>query len=860
MKKESITSLLSFITLFLALFANANALANSSDTINFITKDWKFRQSGSNEWLSASVPGNVHTDLLSHKKIEDPFYRVNEKYLQWIGEKDWEYKTDFNIDASTLLKDNVNLVFKGLDTYADVYLNDSLILKTDNMHRDWIIDCKKILRSGNNALRIYFNSVFKVNIPKYLAAPLKLQAWLNNDQSDIWLSVYSRKAGFHFGWDWGPRLITCGIWRPVYIESWNTAKINDVQMIQNNVSEKSAKITAVFEINSNKELNATLSIAAEKANLVQKKVLLKPGMNKIPVEFEIKNPKLWWSNGLGKPNMYTFDCSLKTVEIEDNKSIKTGIRSLKIVTEKDARGKSLYVLLNGVPVFMKGSNYIPLDNFQNRVTYEKYEYYIKAAAESNMNMLRVWGGGIYEEDMFYDLCDKYGILVWQDIMFACGMFPVDDDFINTVKAEVSQNVKRLRNHPSIALWNGNNENEMSWFAWGWKDLYNEADQKIYGSNLKKLFYDVVPNAIYQSDTTRYCHPTSPNTYYNNIPISEGDVHYWDTKGDAPLTSYNTFIGRFMSEYGFQSYPDIKTIEKFTQPWERNKTSEVLFAHNRAKHDNTRDPNFGNNVIENKMKVYYHIPEKFESYVYTSQLLHAKATKMAIEAHRRNMPFCMGTLYWQLNDCWPAVSWSSIDFYGNWKAAQYTVREVYKNIIAPVIIEEGKLRVYLVSDSLKDTKAKLTLKIVNLKGESLYNKQENIILAANTSKIYFETDTLQLLKNLDKKNIALVVEVTEGARQLASNIFYFVPEKEISLSKPNIVFTTAQNGNQIDITLKTDVLAKSVYLSFPDNEGFFSDNYFDLMPGEIKKLTFKSTTGVNVVKQALLVKSLIDFKN
>lgn len=847
---------ISLITSIVGFFICGSLLGSSTVTISELNTAWKFRQVGTIEWLSAKVPGCVHTDLLENKRIEDPFYRNNEKNLQWIGEKDWEYTTDFEVDDATLQRDNVNLVFKGLDTYADVYLNEKLILKTDNMHREWVVDCKTMLNSGKNSLRVYFNSVFKVNIPKYLASPLKLQAWLNNDQSDIALSVYTRKAGYQFGWDWGPRLISCGIWRPAYLESWNDAKINDVQIIQSNVSGKLARLTAVYEIHSNKSISATISILNEKATLCKKEVSLIPGINKISVDFEIKNPLLWWSNGLGKPNLYTFNCNLKAHDFEDSKTIKTGIRSLKIVRDNDAEGKSMYVLLNGIPVFMKGSNYIPLDNFQNRVTTEKYEYYVKAAAESNMNMLRVWGGGNYEADIFYDMCDKYGILVWQDIMFACGMFPVDDEFIKTVQQEVSQNVKRLRNHPCIALWNGNNENEMSWFAWGWKDLYNEQDQKIYVKNMNKLFYDIVPNAIYESDTTRYYHPTSPNTYYNDIPIAMGDVHYWDTKGDAPLSSYNTFIGRFMSEYGFQSYPEMKTIEKFTQEWERNKTSEVLFAHNRAKNDNTRDPNFGNNVIEKKMKAYYEIPQNFESYVILSQILHAKATKIAIEAHRRNMPFCMGTLFWQLNDCWPAVSWSSIDFYGNWKAAQYAAREAYKTIIAPVIIEDGKLRVYIVSDSLNDTKAKLNLKIMSMNGKSLFTKSENITISGNTSKIYFESDTLQLLKNVDIRDVVFVVEVKDGEKLLASNNFNFVPEKEMNLGKPSFKTKTTQNGDQISITIKSDIFAKNVFLNFPDAEGFFNNNCFDLLPGEESRINFSVKSG----KPAqLVIRTNVDYK-
>jgi beta-mannosidase len=845
-------------SIFIGLLLYSNVIANSSVTIKEINKDWKFRQAGTIEWYGASVPGCVHTDLINNKKIDDPNYRVNEKKLQWIGEKDWEYRTEFTVDASTLQKDNVNMVFKGLDTYADVYLNDSLILRTNNMHREWVKDCKSVLLPGKNTLRIYFSSIFKVNMPKYLASPFKLQAWQNNDQSDIWLSLYARKAGFHFGWDWGPRLITCGIWRPIFIESWNSARINNVQMLQNNVSANSANLTAIFEIYSNQSQSATLTVLNDKTSLCQKQVSIKSGINRIPVEFIIKNPKLWWSNGLGKANLYAFDCCLKTNGVEDSKIINTGIRSLKIVRQADAQGKSMYVLLNGIPVFMKGSNYIPLDNFQNRVTAEKYEYYIKSAAESNMNMLRVWGGGIYEEDTFYDLCDKYGILVWQDIMFACGMFPVDDEFVQTVKQEVSQNVKRLRNHPCIALWNGNNENEISWFGWGWKSLYNDQDQKTYLTNLEYLFYNIVPNAINESDTTRYYHPTSPNTGYNNISKSNGDVHYWDTKGDAPLTSYNTFIGRFMSEYGFQSYPDMKSIEKFTIQADRNKTSEVMFSHNRAKDDNTGDPNFGNNVIEKKMKVYYKIPDKFESYVYMSQILHAKATKIAIEAHRRNMPYCMGTLMWQLDDCWPAVSWSSIDFYGTWKAAQYTIRDAYKTIIVPVIIEDGKLRVYIVSDSLNEVKAHLSFNVIDFKGENLFSKQETISISPNSSKVYFEFDTLQLYKQIDKRNSILYVQVKEGEKQLASNNFNFVPEKDMLLSRPKIEVTDVTTGEESFITLKSDVLAKNVYLSYPNVEGFFSDNYFDIIPGEVKKVTFTPKRKTEEKRQTIQVKSLFDF--
>ena len=850
------------LILFLFLTSSIILIAQDNVKRKYLDSDWQFRQSGINkgEWLDADVPGNVYSDLLDHNLIKDPFYRANEKYLQWVGEKDWEYKTSFVIDGETLNRETTTLVFEGLDTYAKVFLNGKLIITADNMHRTWRVAVKDYLKIGENHLRIHFTSVFKENMSKYLDAPYKLTAWDNNDQSSIWLSLYTRKAGFHFGWDWGPRLLTAGIWRPVYIESWDKVKLTDVQVLQNKVTKKSADLTAVFEIESTQETKALLFVKNNSKTLQKHSVNLKKGKNRVSLKYNIKNPDLWWTNGLGRPNLYDFDFVVKTDGASQIKTVPIGLRSLKVITKKDDKGKSLFIELNGVPVFMKGANYIPLHNFQDKVTHEKYEKYIQIAAECNMNMLRVWGGGIYEDDYFYKLCDENGILVWQDMMFACGMFPLDFEYVETVKKEVVDNVKRLRNHACIALWNGNNENEISWYGWGWKDRYNLAEQKSYEQNLKRLFYEIIPQTIESVDTTHYYHPTSPNTGYNGISFSQGDVHYWDTKGDATLESYNKKIGRFMSEYGFQSYPEMNSIKKFTENKDRVKNSEVMFAHNRARQDQTRDPNFGNDVIENKMKDYYGIPENFEGYVYTSQLLQAKATKIAIEAHRRNMPFCMGTLYWQLNDCWPAISWSTTDFYGNWKAAQYMVKDVYKPTISSVIVEQGKLRVYIVSDLLKDRKALLDLTIKNLHGIELYSERKNVNIKANLSKIYFEIELEKFIKGMDKTDIVFDVKITDDEKLLDENYFYFVSEKELRLERPNIKITSEREGDRITLSLETDILTKNIFLHYPEVNGHFSDNYFDLMPGEIKQVTFRPNVKSNKSVNLPLVNSLVDFFN
>ncbi|MCG8578583.1 MAG: glycoside hydrolase family 2 protein [Bacteroidales bacterium] len=827
--------------------------------ISDLSEGWHFKQAQEEAWKQATVPGCVHTDLMDNGVVEDPFYRVNEKNLQWIGEKDWVYQKSIEVDKTLLSNENINLVFEGLDTYADVYVNDELVLTTDNMHRTWKVDVKPYIKEGDNTLRIYFHSVFKRNIPKYLEAPFKLAAWDNNDQSDIWLSLYSRKAGFHFGWDWGPRLLTAGIWRPVYLEAWSNIKIEDVQIIQKEVLSKLAKLSAVYEIQSDKDVTATILVKSGKTIYKRQTVKLKKGINTIPVDFQIKKPRLWWTNGLGEANLYDIECSVSAGSNTASKTISTGIRSLKVIRQKDKDGQSMYVELNGVPVFMKGANYIPLHNFQNKVSREKYEYYINTAVQSNMNMLRVWGGGIYEDDYFYELCDKNGLLVWQDIMFACGMFPVNDAFVHTVQEEVKDNVRRLRNHACIALWNGNNENEISWYGWGWKQRYTDEQQAQYEKNLNYLFYDVIPNAIKEADTTHYYHPTSPNTGYNGIPLGHGDVHYWNTKGKATLETYNTQVGRFMSEYGFQSYPELKSIKKFTKKKDRYKTSEVMFAHNRARHDQTRDPNFGNNVIERKMKDYYQVPKNFEAYVYKSQLLHAKATKIAIESHRRHMPFCMGTLYWQLNDCWPAVSWATTDFYGTWKAAQYMAREVNKNIAISAIEENGQLNISVISDELKDIKGQLRLSLKTFDGKVISEEIVPTTLAANTSAVYASKDIKELLGEYQLSNVVLEIAMSKGKQLLDNELFYFAPEKKLKLQQPGVKATIEQQGNAFVLTFNANALAKNIYLVYADVDGHFSDNYFDLLPGETKRITFTPNQVISGDLGLPLIKSLIDFK-
>ncbi|MDP3432333.1 MAG: glycoside hydrolase family 2 TIM barrel-domain containing protein, partial [Bacteroidota bacterium] len=613
-----------------------------------LSASWSFTEAGKNEWLPATVPGSVHTDLLQNGLIKDPFYRLNEHDLQWIDKVNWEYKTTINVGADFMKHDRVALDFKGLDTYADVFVNDVLVLLADNMFREWLVDVKSQLQEGTNELRILFRSPIVEGLKKYDANEYVIPV-SPNDLAEIgkvegnkMVSVYTRKAGYHFGWDWGPRLVSSGLWRPVFLTAWDDARIENLQLKQNSVSETEATLTAVFEVDASAVNNATISIENDGVELAKADVQLKEGISTYSVDFKIANPKLWWTNGLGEAHLYNIKGKLAIGKRFAEKSERIGIRTLELVRDKDEKGTSFYYKLNGVPVFMKGANYIPNDVFPARVTEEMYRKVIHTSKISNFNMLRVWGGGIYENDLFYDLCDENGLLVWQDFMFACAMFPGDEAFLENVKQEATDNIKRLRNHPSIAMWCGNNEILAAWFGWGWKKQ-EEAKSKENADKIWKsytdIFLKVLPEAVAANDPARSYWDSSPSSG-PGIPadLANGDEHYWGVWwGKEPFKNYATHIARFMSEYGFQSFPELKTVKQYAAPEDYDIFSEVMKSHQRS--------SIGNGTIEYYMLQDYKKPKNFESFLYVNHVLQAEGIKFAVEGHRRAAPYCMGSLYW-----------------------------------------------------------------------------------------------------------------------------------------------------------------------------------------------------------------------
>lgn len=841
MKVNSKENLLHF-AIFMVLGFNAMAQNFTREMIS----SWQFKQENTNEWLKATVPGCVHLDLLENKKIPDPYYRNNEKELQWIDRFNWEYKTVFQLSVQELKNSHIDMIFKGLDTYADVYVNDQLLLKADNMYREWVIDIKKIAKADNN-LRIVFRSAVNEGLIKRDKLGYDLPAI--NDFSEIGgintkkVSVFTRKAPYHFGWDWGPRFVTSGVWRPVHLHFWNAIQLDDFFISTQSLVAKGANMKAKFEIWSDAETNIDIALdyTLDKKTSLTQKALLKQGMNEIEIPFVIANPKLWWTKGMGAQHLYKFKASIKQNDKElDSKLLESGIRTIVLVRKPDAKGKTFYFELNGKPVYIKGSNYIPNEVFLPRTKLSTYEAVINAALETNQNMLRVWGGGIYEEEIFYQLCDKNGILVWQDFMFACAMYPGDADFLSNVESEVGYNIKRLRNHPSIALWCGNNEMDAMWTYWGVQTGYTEAQKKDIWKAYENTFYDIIPKQL------KKYHPEV--SYWSSSPITEehvrskggiekdtqeilsGDLHCWSVWfRNGEWEYYNTHVPRFMSEFGAQAFPEMKTIQSFALPEDYAFDSPVMKAHQRS------GP--GNELIQYYIERDYRKPTDFADFLYLSQLVQGESMKVGIEAQRRAKPHNMGVMYWQINDCWPGVSWSSMDYFGRKKALHFVLKQVYAPLLISAVADSSSLSVVSISEiDIKNVLA--TLNVYDLNGK-LINSSSKMIPELNSSKSIetFKININDLLKGKKKSEVYIVLNL-KNKDHSTQNVFYLDKMKNFTLPKTTIKYTLKAVSGGYEITFTTDKLTRYLAISSA-KEIEYSDNYFDLIPLQNKTIMLKT---------------------
>ena len=797
---------------------------------------WKFRQARLTNWYPATVPGVVHTDLLQNKIIEDPFFRLNERGLQWIDKEDWVYETCFTLAADMMRKENMELVFEGLDTYADVYLNDECILKADNMFRCWSIPVRQYIREENNILKVYFHSPVKIDVPKWDALPYQYPA--SNDQSENGglfnkkISIFARKAGYHYGWDWGPRLVTSGIWRPVYIRAWSDLRINDVFIEQKEVGAGRAVIAGHVELDADKDMDGVLVTITDEATgrvLGEWQADLKRGTNRVTVDFVLHKPKLWWSNGLGEPFLYRFRTDIIAGgELLDSKTERVGIRSLKVVHQPDKDGHTFYIELNGRPVFAKGANYIPLDNFLPRVTPENYKRTILDAAGVNMNMLRVWGGGIYENDVFYDLCDEHGIMIWQDFMFACSMYPAEGALLDNIHQEAVDNVKRLRNHACIALWCGNNECQDAWLGWGWKREI-ERQNKEYADKIwaqyRQQYHVTLPGVVREYAPGTFYWPSSPFAFEGEMSgTTDGDRHYWSVwHGKAPISDYDSEKSRFFSEYGFQSFPEFESVKRYAPyPEDWDIRSEVMMSHQRG-------GDHANGLIETYLLNEYKKPRDFRAFLYMNHVLQGDAIKTAIESHRRQMPYNMGTLFWQHNDCWPVASWASRDYYGRWKAQHYYVRKAYDDILISPVVEGDDLKVYAVSDRLENTSGRLQLQVCQFDGTVVHHWGKSVGISGNDSRVCFSAPLAKLLEGADRGTVYVRVDYTDKSGRVYHNNYCLGKQKDMDYPKVDLQTEVRSIEGGYEVTVSADKFARAVCLSVADNESVYSDNYFDVQP-------------------------------
>ena len=793
---------------------------------------WQFTEKNKNTWLPASVPGDVHSDLFNAGLISDPLFDNNEMQLQWIGESDWIYKTTFVVSDSLFGFKSIDFIFEGLDTYSKVFLNDSLLFSADNMFREWRVDGKKFIKVGDNTLRIEFYSPFNRGKQEMVKLPYRLPA--PNDQAKDQVSVFVRKAPYQFGWDWSPRFLTMGIWKPVKIVAHDKVYISDIFISTIEIADTCAWLSADVTIQSQSDVsNATVT-----AGDGYKQFKIKKGETTAKVRFKITQPELWWPNGFGKQQLY--DVTVKLFVngyLVDSLKDRTGIRTIELIQEEDEWGRSFYFRINGLPIFMKGANYVPQSNFPSTVKADQYKKIIDDAAAVGMNMLRVWGGGIYEDDLFYSLCDEKGILVWQDFMFACSMYPGDSAFIKNVRKEVTHQVKRLRNHPSLALWCGNNEVDVAWKNWGWQNEFNYSandSTEIY-RNYLNLFEKSIPDILQKIDPYRPYVPSSPvSNWGNHANFKVGNNHYWGVwHGDDDIDSFRVFVPRFMSEYGMQSFPSYASLKKNTA--QETITLNSDFIKNRQRSYK------GNGWLLNYISKTYRDVKNVEDLSYLSQIHQAEAMRIAIESHRKEARFCMGSLYWQLNDVWDGASWSTIEHNGKWKAAHYRLKRLYATNIIIAETVNDTTKIYIQSDNIEGLAGTLYVDVLDFKGRLLGNYQKEVYTGYLVASKSIEIPVATLLRNYLKEDCFLRIRLLFNDTVVTEANHYFVVPAKMNLPVPEIQQAITVTPTGAEIKLTTNTLAKNIFLDFENVEGDFSDNYFDLLPGEEKTLLFTPKT-------------------
>ena len=779
------------------------------------------------ESVDMQIPGTVLSGLLAAGKIKDPFYRTNEDATRALFWKDYVFTRTFDVDEELLAQQHIVLVCEGLDTLAEISINGTFLAKTDNMHRTWKFQAKKLLHPGKNEIQIVFRSVLRF-IEDY---PYEAHKKINYIPcGSMKGNQLLRKAHSMFGWDWGPQTIDAGIFRDIYLQGYSHARIEDIRIHQQHAKNVSVQ-TSITLSESVPGQKLCVELSEDGADKPLQTKLCKTNADGVAaVDFVIENPKLWWPNDYGDQPLYIVRTTLLDEDGTSLESItrRIGLRTLTISQEKDEWGNEFAFCVNGVKIFTRGGNYIPDDCLYTRITEKKLDYILESCRRAHFNCVRVWGGGYYPSDAFYDLCDEKGLIVWQDLMYACNVYDVTDAFAENCRQETYDNVRRLRHHASLGLWCGNNEIESAWDHWG--DFQKETP--YLRADYIRLFEEVLPKAVQEADgETFYWHssPSSGGCFDNPDDANRGDTHYWDVwHGQKPFTDYRKYFFRFCSEFGFQSFPCAKTVNSFTLEDDRNIFSRVMESHQK------------NDAANGKMLYYLsenlRYPKDLTHLLYASQVLQGMAIKYGVDHWRRNRGRCMGTLYWQINDDWPAPSWSSIDYFGRWKALHYMAQKFYAPHAVSMTLEDHRCHVYFSNESFETTEYSLTLSIRDLSGNVLETYETKGNSPAFSA---IETAVVDICSWEDQKDdVFLEAVIHTKDQKVLKDVETLVPYKYLNLKNPVISTEAEETNDAFILHISSDCFAPFVALDFDDADVIFSDNFFHLTDKTVQDILVK----------------------
>lgn len=838
-------------------------------------------------WRTAQVPGHIHTDLLQHRLIQDPYVGMAEADLQWIGKVDWEYQLRFDLDASRQKHAKKLLQFDGLDTFAEITLNGEKLMQTENAFRSYQVDVSHKLKAQDNLLQIRLASPINKMLPQVQAMPLKLAgnypSPYGDEPKDAMTANFVRKPGYHYGWDWGPRYVTAGIWRPVKLITYDAARIEHVTLKQTRLDAKVAVINAEVAIDfiqdkaaiEGKALSLEMHVFDPAGRSVFKQVQtlqptdLQPHSSvntKHPLiqmaPISIQAPQRWYPHGYGQQALYTVKTILKhgSVTVAE-KSQSLGLRTVELDRRFDEPvknevahtqtpaakpGQAFTFVINGIPIFAKGANLIPFDMFPNRISVDQQRKILQAARDANMNMLRIWGGGYYENDDFYRMADEMGIMIWQDFMFGGGVVPgYDDAFRQNVMEEARQQVQRLNQHPSIVLWCGNNEEETAWKDWGIGKEMQKANpefaskvwqgyQQLFGKDLRQVVQEHGLGVPYWSSSPS-------NDLDDKANDSErGDKHYWEVWGGSkPVEEYLRETPRFMSEFGLQAWPQRSTVDAIASRDQQAIDHPVIRQHQKFMAGE------GNARLLHYIRANYREPRDFDDFIYLSQVMQAEGITLAIKHHRASMPRTMGSMYWQLNDVWPGASWSSIDYFGNWKALHYQARKAFAPTTLVAENLDGKTTVFVVSDEASSRALQLRWRVMDFDGKVLREEYHHVQSLALGSKNVIELDDRNLLEKRDPHQTFLVLELSNAKTLIASEVVYFEATKNLKLPSADVKVKWRFKGEYAELQLSSATLARMLSIETGALKLRLSDNYFDLLPQQNKVIRIsKPPAGVS----------------